>query len=195
MKLLRTIMAALFSGTAVAAENPKPAPNKEEAKQTPKPSADAMRELRLRALSDGPERFHFKKKTAEGEEVYAVLMDWPLDEAVVTIVAIWDGEASIYTTGTFGIIGGVGHESVRKAATALTDEAQKNLALAAATTDFAYAKKGQVRFFFLTFSGVRSVIFTEAEVEKKGTTAFTLYSKAQQVLTEMRMITQQQRGY
>jgi hypothetical protein len=57
-------------------------------------------------------------------KVYGVLIDWPLGEHTATIVSMSDGNASLYTTSTFGIMGGISHESVRNAARALVKAAQ-----------------------------------------------------------------------
>lgn len=183
MKSFRSILAALFTGAAAsAADQPKPAP---------KPPAEMMREMRLQWLTRKPA----PEGPAQKEEVTAVLMDWPIEQATVTVLASSVGDASVYTTGTFGIMGGIGHENARKAALSFIECAKKHLSLASLTTDFSYPDHQHVRFFFVTDSGVRSVSFPAPEVQKKGSEAFDLYAHAQAVLTEMRQITQQQRGH
>ena len=49
--------------------------------------------------------------------VYGAVMDWPVSKTT-SVAALSDGNASLYTTSTFGIIGGVGNEAVRDAARA-----------------------------------------------------------------------------
>lgn len=154
---------------------------------SPKTPADMMREMRLKWLTTklppaGP------GGQTEPNQVSAVLMDWPLGQQVVTVLASSLGDGSVYTTGTFGIIGGIGHEGVRRAAIALTEQAQADLALSIPTADFSYPDSEHIRFFFVLSSGVRSVTFPAAEVEKPGSAAWTLYAKAQEVLTELRLI-------
>ena len=182
MKSLRALLAAVFGAGAAVAEQPKP---------PTKSPAEMMRELRLEWLTKVP-------ATAPGEsksEITAVVMDWPIEQATVTVLASSVGDGSIYTTGTFGIFGGIGHENVRMAAIAFVDCARKHGALAAATTDYSYPDREHVRFFFVTAGGVRSISFTLSEVQKPGTDAYDLYSHGQAVITELRQITQKQRGY
>ena len=182
MKSLRAILAALFGvGTAVAQQPQAPA----------KSPAEMMKELRLQWLTKRPPTASDDKK----DEIAAVIMDWPLDEATVTVLASSGGDASIYTTGTFGVMGGIGHEKVRRAAIAFVECARKHRALASPTTDFSYPDREAVRFFFVSIDGVKSVSFSAVQVEKTGTDAYDLYSQGQMVLTELRQITQQQRGY
>jgi len=150
-----------------------------------------MKEMRLQWLTKKPPTASGDKK----EEIAAVVMDWPLDEATVTVLASSGGDASIYTTGTFGIMGGIGHESVRKAAIAFVECARKHRALASTTTDYSYPDRQTVRFFFVSAEGVQSVSFSAVQVEKPGTDAYDLYSHGQAVLTELRQVTQKQRGY
>jgi hypothetical protein len=158
---------------------------------TSKPAAEIMRELRIQWLTRKPSIDPEVKK----DEVSAVLMDWPLDQATVTVLASSAGDASIYSTGTFGIMGGIGHENVRKAAISLIECAKMHLSLASPTSDYSYPDPSHIRFFFVTKSGVLSVTFPATEVEKTGTDAYDLYAHGQAVLTELRQITQKQRGY
>ena len=183
MKSLRSILVAFFTGAAAsAADQPKPAP---------KPPAEMMRELRMQWLTRKPT----PESPAQKEEIAAVLMDWPIEETTVTILASSVGDASVYTTGTFGIIGGIGHENAREAALAFIECAKKHVSLASLTTDISYPDYQHVRFFFVMDSGVRSVSFPAHDVQNKDTEAYDLYVHGQAVLTEMRQITQQQRGY
>ena len=176
MKSLRSILAVLFTGASATAGEP--------AKASPKAPAEAMREMRLQWLTRKPVADH----SGPSEPVSAVVMDWPIEQATVTVLASSVGDASVYTTGTFGIIGGIGHENARKAALEFIQCATKYLRLGIPTTDFSYPDSGHVKFFFVTSLGVRSVSFTTAEVQKVGTDACDLYAHGQLVLTEMRKI-------
>ena len=53
------------------------------------------------------------KPTEAFPRVYGILMDWPISGQTATVFSTSSGAASLYTTSTFGIIGGEGHESVR----------------------------------------------------------------------------------
>jgi len=71
----------------------------------------------MRENADGHGLPSFTKKKSDRENrttVVAVLMDWPLGEHTATVLASAGGDASLYTTSTFGLLGGIGHASVRK---------------------------------------------------------------------------------
>ncbi len=118
-------------------------------------------------------------------------MDWPIRDQVATVLASSGGDASLYTTAGFGIIGGIGHENVRKAAMALIEHVSKYLTLAKPTTDYSYAAAEQIKFFFVLPSGVRSVMFTSAQIEQPDLPAGDIFIHAQQVVTELRSIAPQ----
>ena len=131
------------------------------------------------------------KPTKEFPRVYAVLIDWPLaDGLIATVVSSSTGAASLYTTSTFGIIGGEGHATVRVAAKALVRAADRHFTAASPTTEFPYPREGHARFYFLTFDGVR-VIDTDMATITNGTNKYAeLFGLGQAVLTELRVATE-----
>lgn len=127
---------------------------------------------------------------AKFPRVFAVAMDWPIDEHMATVVSMSDGNASLYTTSTFGIIGGGEHASVRKVAQRFVALANKHSEHATATSTYPYPSPGKVRFYFLTYDGVRT-IETEFEPIRAGSSEFyTLFDAGQDVLTALRLITE-----
>src|SRR5437868_2213698 len=74
-----------------------------------------------------------------------------------TVVARNTGDASIYTTGTFGVIGGIGHEAVRLTAKKCVKVAEKHYEEATPTTEYPYPKTGRVRFYLVGYDGVRVI--------------------------------------
>jgi hypothetical protein len=76
---------------------------------------------RCRARSPPDDAYHTTRKdrdrpTKEFPHVDGVLMDWPISQPIATVFSASIGAASLYTTVSFGIIGGEGHETVRTAA-------------------------------------------------------------------------------
>ena len=167
---------------------------KSQTNQPPKKNpAEMMRELRLMQLTAEPSKSG-EKPTAEFPRVCAVLMDWPIAQGTVTVVARITGDASIYTDGTFGVLGGIGHESVRRAATNCVSVAQRHFESATVTKDYPYPKTDRVRFYLVGYDGVR-VIDGDLEAVRTGKDSCSdLYEAAQNVVTELRMITQHQKG-
>jgi len=155
--------------------------------------AELMRDMRLKQLTMPPNEFS-QRPTPEFPRVCAVIMDWPLKPATITVVARTTGDASIYTDGTFGVFGGIGHESVRKAATNCVRVAERHFEAAIRTTDYPYAKAGRVRFYLVGYDEVR-VIDGDLEAVRTGKDKCSdLYEAAQGVVAELRLITQQQKG-
>jgi len=149
--------------------------------------ANAGRELRTRILLSGARDVGIKE-SKECPRVWGVVMDWPLGNATASVVALCDGNASLYTTGTFGVIGGVGRDEVRRAATALVRDADALHGEAKSTTDRSYPKADRVRFYLLTFNGLRVLEDDRNAIEAGKSRYSPLFARAQEVLTELRRV-------
>jgi hypothetical protein len=140
-------------------------------------------------LTTAPKEFGIEP-TDDFPRVYGAVMDWPVSKAVATVVGLCDGNASLYTTSTFGVIGGVGHESVRMAAKQFVTTAEKLFQDSVPTSDFSYPNPGRLKFYLLTFEGVR-VIETDLDSMSSGKSKFSeLGNDAQRLLTELRLTTE-----
>jgi hypothetical protein len=144
-----------------------------------------MSDMRTGWLTRVPEQGSYSRD----DEVVAVVMDWPVGERTVTVLSSSGGDASLYTTSTFGVIGGIGHEKVRKAAVAFVACAQHFLSITHPTTDYPYPDSQTLRFYMVTPSGVRTVSFPVSAVQQADSPARALYAYGQQVVTELRLIT------
>ncbi|MDB6147814.1 MAG: hypothetical protein JWO45_1478 [Spartobacteria bacterium] len=160
--------------------------------QPPTPKNDpagAGRALRTMMLTTPPEKTR-DQPTKEFPRIYAVLMDWPLGEQTATVFSSSTGAASLYTTSTFGVIGGEGHEAVRIAATNFVRAADRYFDASELTTEYPYPTGDHVRFYFLTFNGVRVIDTDFASVKNRTSKFAELFGLGQAVLTELRLITQ-----
>lgn len=153
------------------------------------PSADAMRELRLRMLTDDPKSFGVQP-TEEYPVVYGVLMDWPIDEHTASVVSLCTGDASLYTTSTFGVIGGIGHESVRRAACSFVKEAAKHFKESVPTSDYSYPESDRVKFYLVTFNGVRVIEAPLSSATDDSGNYASLFNQGQEVITQLRLVTE-----
>lgn len=152
---------------------------------------DAGRGLREMALKRLPSDFQpTLKPTHEFPRIYGVLMDWPLGEQTVTIFSLSTGDASLYTTSTFGVIGGFSHENVRTAAIHLVRMADAFFDDAVPATAYPYPKPGHIRFYLLTFNGVRVIDADQAAVESGSNRYTPLFAAAQDVMTQLRLVVQ-----
>jgi hypothetical protein len=152
--------------------------------------ADSMRELRTMMLTTPASKAGIQPSHTF-PEVFGVVMDISISDGhTATVVSMCDGHASLYTTSTFGVLGGIGHESVRIASTNFVTEAQSHFDAATATTDFPYPASGHVRFYLRGYDGVRVIDAEIASVEKPADTCSALWSAGQRVLTELRLLTE-----
>jgi hypothetical protein len=159
--------------------------------QDTKNSAQAMRDLRVAFLSSPASSMGFQP-TKEFPRVFGAAMDWPIGEHTATIVTALDGSASLYTTATFGVIGGsVAHESVRAAAQRFVKAAQSHHDEAALTSNYAYPSKGKVRFYLRTFEGARLIETESASVYSTAGKYSPLFRAGQAVVTELRKVAEQ----
>jgi hypothetical protein len=128
------------------------------------------------------------ESSEEFPQVFGVLMDWPVDDLTVSVVALCDGNASLYTTSTFGVIGGFAHSGVRRAAIDFVRDADRFHSEAQPTTDLSYPAADRVRFYLLTFEGLRVLEDDQASVEGGRSPYSTLFGRGQDVITELRRI-------
>ena len=133
------------------------------------------------------------KPTKEFPRIYGILLDWPIgDDQTATVFSTSTGAASLYTTSTFGVIGGEGHETVRAAAMKFVRAADNYFDASTPTTDYPYPRADRVRFYFLTFDGVRVIDTDLTAIENRTSKYAQLFGLGQGVLTELRLITQKQ---
>ena len=176
MNFLRALLAGLLT-TTVSAKAADSTPSQ-------KSSAEMMKSLRQQWLVTPPKEGTFKDKN----EVVAVLMDWPVGENTITVLSSSIGDASLYTTSSFGIIGGIGHAKVREAAIAFVKGSQIYADKAQPVSEFPYPDKNSLQFYFITPSGVKRLSFPLTEIERENSDARILYTLGQQVITELRLI-------
>ena len=159
--------------------------------QDAKNHAQAMRDLRIAFLSSSASSMGFQP-TKEYPRVFGVAMDWPVGEHTATIVTALDGSASLYTTATFGIIGGsAAHEPVRAAAQRFVKAAASHHDEAAPTSTYAYPSTDKVRFYLRTFDGARLIETESASVYSTSGKYSPLFRAGQAVVTELRKVSEQ----
>ncbi|MCD4780790.1 MAG: hypothetical protein K8S27_09630 [Candidatus Omnitrophica bacterium] len=124
-------------------------------------------------------------------QVYGVLTDWDIGGVKATVMSLRDGTASLYTTSTFGIIGGQGYKRVRKTALRYVFLAGQFVESSRPVNNFAYPESGQVYFYLLTYDGVRLCVGDEAAIKRGTDPLRDLFAAAQNVLTELRGVTEQ----
>jgi hypothetical protein len=110
--------------------------------------ADTYKDLRAQAL-------HLTAaQAAIADPTFGALMETGYPEAVVSLLALSDGTASLYFSNGGGIIGAGQHERPAVAARSLVAFAAHNLGHLVAAVEFPLPQPSHTRFYVLTSSGV-----------------------------------------
>jgi hypothetical protein len=149
--------------------------------------AEIYAKLRLQALG----------ATAKGlgtkEQTFGVIMETGYPEAVVTLVALSDGTASLYFSNGGGMIGLGQHEGPAVAARSLISFADHNLKKLAPVSDTSLPRPGYTRFYVLTQSGTLTAEAKEMELGENRHVLSPLFYSAQDLITEMREVEEVQK--
>lgn len=158
--------------------------------QEKKDPTTIMSELRIMMLTSDPKEAGLTREENSGN-AYGIVMDMPIGEGqTASVLSFVTGDASLYTTSTFGIMGGVGHESVRKEARKFVREAEGFLNVGTKVEEFPYPDTETVYFYIITFDGVFRVESSISDIENGKTSLRHLFEAGQNVLTQLRLITQ-----
>jgi hypothetical protein len=106
------------------------------------------------------------------------------------LVVLADGSTSLYTSSTFGIIGGGAHETVREAARLLWDTVEQHLEAFAPMTDTELPTVGSTALRLLRFDGPLVVVGTDTELRVGQHPASPVFYAAHEVLGRLRLVTQ-----
>jgi hypothetical protein len=144
--------------------------------------------LRFQAINTTPEELQL---TVQNDmEVYGIIMDWNMGNAIVTVTSFKTGDASIYMSTGQGFIGGIGHETVKKAAKYFVSLGDKFISKANKTDKIDPVMGKDIDFYFLTKSGKYYLKEEFSKIEKKQSDISELFNAANQVITEYRQITE-----
>lgn len=146
--------------------------------------------LRSMTLSARPEQVGLV--VASPDEPYLVLMETGLAEGVITLIAVFDGSASMYFSKGGGFMGGHAHEAIRNAAQAFVEESEEYLNEMCATTEFPLPALGSVRFYVLTPSAIYTAVDDEQALGLGQSPLTPLFFAGQRVITEYRLMSQSQ---
>lgn len=159
-------------------------PKRKGGKETPE---DAYMRLRYQALTTIAARLGLPGELKPNDP-YGVLMEMGIPNSVVTLAAFADGDARLYYKTGGGMVGGISHESVRRAAQEFVNLSRKALGRMAKVTEYPLPDPDRVRFYVLTPRGVFS---TETDRQRLGETMndlSMLFRSGQEVVTEMRQV-------
>ncbi len=151
--------------------------------------AETMRRMRLKMLNAAPNDFN-QVQTQEFPHVWGLVMDWPLPAGIITLVCFSTGDASIYTTTSFGVLGGIAHQKVRNAVEHCIKVAQQYYEDATPTKEYPYPTNNQVNIYLVCYNEVRMIVADLKAISQTGDKCSGLYAVARKVITEIRLIAQ-----
>jgi hypothetical protein len=143
--------------------------------------------LRNQAINVTPEQL--KLQLDNDNDIYGLVMDWNMGDAIVTVVSFKTGDASVYLSTGQAFIGGYAHETVINAAKQFVAEGEKYLSKATKTDNTEPTNENKVDFYFLTKSGKYYIEDDFGKIENETSDLFGLFESANQVITEYRLIT------
>jgi hypothetical protein len=151
-----------------------------------KSRANPYDELRAKALGVTPNDLNVKLDAAEATP-YGILMETGRPTATVTLVSFSTGDASLYFSTGGGVIGGVGHESVRTAAQAFVNATIPFLAKMQSATETPTPSVGTTRFYVLTTRGIVTAEAVENDLGQGKSELSPLFHAGQDVITQIRL--------
>ena len=119
---------------------------------------------------------------------WGVVMETGFPEGSFTLVALSDGNASIYLSSGGGSLGGGSYDTIRKAAQAMVTLAAKFQPQAIATREFPLPKNGQTIFYLLTDKGVFTTNAPEQDLGDERHPWSPLFHAGHDLIGEYRLI-------
>lgn len=171
-----TVAALLFASTVAA--------TKELMNYVPAETYTKLRDLALSVTA---------KTLGVSGEVHGVLMETGYPEAVITLVAMADGAASLYFSNGGGIIGAGEHDGPKVAARSLIAFAAHNLEKLSPTTATPLPAPGRTRFYALMECGILTAEASEVDLGENRHALSPLFYAAQELITEMRRVDESRR--
>lgn len=124
----------------------------------------------------------------EGRTVLMLVMDWYLTNGLASVVAAFDGSASIYLSSGGGFIGGgQGSTDIRTAAAYAIKLAEQSIALFAPVAAADLPERGTVYFYARTSTGLLRAIASEKALSDGTDPLKSVGGAMQNVITQYRL--------
>ena len=155
------------------------------------PNNNPYNDLRNMALSATEKQIGVELPKDE-TKIYGLVMDWDLGEGTATLVTFISGDSSLYLSSGGGMIGGGGHENVKKVSTDFLRLADRYLNQTIKTESNELPKKDGVNFYFLTNKGK---YFSQEEmknIENESSEWLPLFIEGNKLISEIRIVSDKQ---
>lgn len=124
------------------------------------------------------------------KEVYGIIMDWNMGNAIVTVTSFQTGDASVYMSTGQAFIGGYAHENIIKAAKQFVNAGEEFIPKAIKTEKTAPTNEKKVNFYLLTKSGRYYIEEDFSKIKNNTSDLVGLFEAANLVITEYRLMTE-----
>lgn len=158
-----------------------------------KPPEEVYAGLRKEALETSPMNVGMAGQIQD-DDPYGVLMEMTIASSVVTLACFGSGDASVYYQTGGGMVGGVSHEPVRKAAKELVAQAQMALPRMKKTNEYPLPSPDSVRFYVLTPKGVFTTETSRQSLSDSKNALAALFYSGQEVVSQMRQVQEDRRA-
>lgn len=122
------------------------------------------------------------------DEPYGLVMEMGISSSVVTLACFANGDAGLYYQTGGGMIGGIAHDNVRKAAQEFVALAPKAMAGMSPATDHPLPDPDTVRFYVLTPRGTFTTQTDREALAEPGNELAPLFYSGQEVVAQMRQV-------
>lgn len=124
----------------------------------------------------------------EDNRVWGVLMETIYDDVVVSLVTMAEGSVSLYYSNGKAVIGIGQHQSARHVSLEFISLANAFLYLGSLVEEFPLPVRDECIFYFRTFEGVYKAVADRKELKNNRSPLSPLFFKADDVITEYRLI-------
>ncbi len=157
---------------------------------TTKQPSDIFTRLRAQIFETSPVNIGLTVEPGSAEP-WGILMEMGYPKGIATLVSFATGDASLYFSGGGGIIGGIAHESVNRAAKHFVSMAHWYVGKMEIATSRPLPGPGKVGFYVLTSQGVLTVEIDEKDLGQQKSDLSPLFYAGQGVITELRILCKQ----
>ncbi len=130
----------------------------------------------------------------QDDEPYGLLMEMTIANSVVTLACFGSGDASVYYQTGGGMVGGVSHEPVRKAAKEFVAQAKPVLPRMKKTNEYPLPGPDSVRFYVMTPKGVFTTETSRQSLGDSRNALSALFYSGQEVVSRMRQVQEERRA-
>jgi hypothetical protein len=191
MQLLQFLVILLLAGLLLLTYWMQKIRNKKSVIDTkgnsaPDKEINKFAEFRTLALSVDAESLGITPSSFS-RKVWGVLMETGLATGgSFALLVLADGTTSLFISNGTSVIGGGQHEIIRTPSERFLALANQFLEETKPTNDYPLPLKGEVRFYFRTFDGVKTHSAMEADMNKAGDPFSKLLYSGHAIITELR---------